>query len=54
MHRTGKYKLINLTCGILPFIGMVLIVTMNENSSPARLWLSIVRKANPPDCLIEL
>lgn len=44
MHKTGKYKSINLTFGILPFIGTMLIGTMNENSSAARLWLSIVRK----------
>lgn len=43
MHRTGKYKSINLTFGIFPFIATMLISTMNENSSPARLWLSIVR-----------
>ncbi|KAF9790402.1 MFS general substrate transporter [Thelephora terrestris] len=42
MHKTGKYKLINLTFGILPFIGAMLIATMNENSSAAGLWLSII------------
>ena len=47
MHRTGKYKFINLTFGILPFIATMLISTMNENSSPARLWLSIVRTTTP-------
>ncbi|KAF9792644.1 major facilitator superfamily domain-containing protein [Thelephora terrestris] len=42
MHKTGKYKFINLTFGILPSMAAVLIVTMNEDSSPARLWLSII------------
>lgn len=45
---TGKYKFISLTFGILPFIATVLIATMNEDSSPARLWLSIVRKRKTP------
>jgi len=49
MHKTGKYKFTNLTFGILPFIAMMLIVTMHENSSPARLWLSIVRTINSPE-----
>ena len=44
MHAFGKYKFINLTFGILPFIATMLIATMNEHSSPARLWFSIVRK----------
>jgi hypothetical protein len=42
MHKTGRYRTINLTFGIFPFIATVLIATMHENSSPARLWLSII------------
>jgi len=42
MHKTGRYKIINLTFGILPFIATMLIATMHEDSSPARLWLSII------------
>lgn len=42
MHAMGKYKFINLTFGILPFFATILLATMNENSSPARLWFSIV------------
>jgi hypothetical protein len=42
MHRTGKYKMLNLTFGFFPFIAAMLITTMNEHSSDARLWLSIV------------
>ncbi|EGN96457.1 hypothetical protein SERLA73DRAFT_186194 [Serpula lacrymans var. lacrymans S7.3] len=42
MHRTGKYKLLNLTFGILPFIGIVLITFMREDSGPLQMWLSII------------
>ena len=42
MHRTGKYKLINLICGIFPFIATGLITLMREDSGPLQLWLSIV------------
>jgi len=42
MHRTGRYKTINLTFGILPFIGAVLIASMRETSHPLQLWLSIL------------
>lgn len=45
MHRTGKYKLLNMVFGCFPFIATVLIATLNQNSSPARLWLSIVLTA---------
>ena len=53
MHRTGKYKFINMTFGIFPFIATALISTMNEHSSPARLWLSIVRH-DPTGCSASL
>jgi hypothetical protein len=42
MHRTGKYKLINLIFGVFPFIATVLITLMREDSSPLQLWFSIV------------
>jgi hypothetical protein len=42
MHRTGRYKLINLIFGGFPFIGAMLITFMKQDSSPAQLWLSIV------------
>ncbi|KAA1475860.1 MFS general substrate transporter [Dentipellis sp. KUC8613] len=42
MHRTGKYKLINLIFGFFPFIAAVLITQMRETSPPAQLWLSII------------
>ncbi|KAE9392963.1 vacuolar amino acid permease [Gymnopus androsaceus JB14] len=41
MHRTGKYKVINLTFGILPFIAGVLIAQLREDSGPIQSWLSI-------------
>jgi hypothetical protein len=42
MHRTGKYKLINLIFGAFPFIGITLITLMREDSGPLQMWLSIV------------
>lgn len=42
MHRTGKYKLINLIFGFFPFIGITLITLMRKDSGPLQMWLSIV------------
>lgn len=42
MHRTGKYKLINLIFGFFPVIGISLITLMREDSGPLQMWLSIV------------
>lgn len=42
MHRTGKYKLINLIFGFFPFIGISLITLMREDSGPLQMWLSII------------
>ncbi|KIJ12570.1 hypothetical protein PAXINDRAFT_82767 [Paxillus involutus ATCC 200175] len=42
MHRTGKYKLINLVFGFFPFIGIFLITFMKETSGPLQMWLSII------------
>ncbi|KAJ8595827.1 MFS general substrate transporter [Rhizopogon salebrosus TDB-379] len=42
MHRTGKYKLINLIFGAFPFIGITLITLMREDSGPLQMWLSII------------
>ncbi|KAF8126630.1 MFS general substrate transporter [Boletus edulis] len=42
MHRTGKYKMINVIFGFFPFIGIVLITLLHENSGPLQTWLSIV------------
>ncbi|TBU53937.1 MFS general substrate transporter [Dichomitus squalens] len=41
MHRTGKYRKLNLIFGIFPFVAAILLALMHENSSPAQLWLSI-------------
>ncbi|KAJ7169257.1 MFS general substrate transporter [Mycena crocata] len=42
MHRTGRYKKINLIFGILPFVGAVLISLMRADSGPVQSWLSII------------
>ncbi|EJF58032.1 MFS general substrate transporter [Dichomitus squalens LYAD-421 SS1] len=42
MHRTGKYRKLNLIFGIFPFVAAILLALMHENSSPAQLWLSII------------
>ncbi|KAK7437119.1 hypothetical protein VKT23_018743 [Stygiomarasmius scandens] len=42
MHRTGKYKLINLVFGIFPFIASVLIAQIHENSGWIQSWFSII------------
>ncbi|KAJ7932806.1 vacuolar amino acid permease [Mycena leptocephala] len=42
MHRTGRYKKINLIFGIFPFVGAVLISRMREDSGPIQAWLSII------------
>lgn len=42
MHRTGKYKLINLIFGFFPFIGITLITLLRKDSGPLQMWLSIV------------
>lgn len=44
MHRTGKYKMMNLTFGFLPFIAALLMTFMKPDSSPAIQWLSIVSR----------
>ncbi|KAJ7753413.1 vacuolar amino acid permease [Mycena maculata] len=42
MHRSGRYKTINLIFGIFPFVGAVLISLMREDSGPIQSWLSII------------
>ncbi|KAJ7184647.1 MFS general substrate transporter [Mycena filopes] len=42
MHRTGRYKKLNMIFGILPFIGAVLISFLREDSGPIQSWLSII------------
>lgn len=43
MHRTGKYRMLTLICGIFPFISAVMLSMMKEDSHPLLLWLGIVR-----------
>ena len=42
MHKTGKYRVLTLICGIFPFVSAVMIATMRENSHPLLQWLGIV------------
>lgn len=42
MHKTGKYKLLNLIFGFFPFIGATAICLINENSGFIQSWFSIV------------
>ena len=43
MHRTGKYKTLNLIFGLFPTLATILIATLNEGSPEWLQWLSIVR-----------
>ncbi|KAI9453901.1 vacuolar amino acid permease [Lactarius psammicola] len=42
MHRTGKYKLLNLIFGAFPFMAATFITQIREDSGPAQLWFSII------------
>lgn len=42
MHRTGRYKTLNLIFGIFPFVSAILLAFMREDSPPIQQWLSIV------------
>ncbi|KAJ7700682.1 major facilitator superfamily domain-containing protein [Mycena rosella] len=42
MHKTGRYKAINLIFGIFPFVGAILVSRMREDSGPLQSWLSII------------
>lgn len=42
MHVSGRYKLLNLILGILPFAGAILIYRLQEDSSFFLSWFSIV------------
>jgi hypothetical protein len=43
VHRTGKYKLLNLIFGAFPFMAACFITRIREDSGPIQLWFSIVR-----------
>jgi MFS family permease len=42
IHRTGRYKNLNMILGILPFIGTQMILFMNEDSGWLQKWFSII------------
>lgn len=42
MHRTGKYKTLNVVFGILPFLATLLIIRLGPDSGFFTQWLSIV------------
>ncbi|KXN83412.1 Multidrug resistance protein fnx1, partial [Leucoagaricus sp. SymC.cos] len=42
MHKTGKYKLLNLIFGIFPFIGATAICFINKDSGFLQSWFSII------------
>ena len=44
MHRTGKYKMINLIFGIFPFVAAVSISLLREDSNWFQMWFSIVSR----------
>lgn len=46
MHRTGRYKTLNLVFGILPFIASLLIARLKPDSAAITQWLSIVRSSS--------
>lgn len=54
MHKTGRYKTINLIFGAFPFIGAALIYRINEDSGPIQSWLSIVSALFPYVCTVML
>lgn len=42
IHRTGKYRILNLICGIFPTLACIFLMRMRPDSGPIQLWLSIV------------
>ncbi|KAK4701613.1 hypothetical protein P7C70_g4616, partial [Phenoliferia sp. Uapishka_3] len=42
MHRTGKYKTLNVVFGILPFLATLLIIRLSPESGFFTQWLSII------------
>ncbi|KAI0355184.1 vacuolar amino acid permease [Trametes cingulata] len=42
MHRTGRYKRLNLVFGIFPFVSATLLALMREDSPAIQQWLSIL------------
>ena len=46
MHKTGRYKTINLIFGVFPFIGASAIYFIKEDSGWFQSWFSIVSFSN--------
>lgn len=42
MHRSGKYKTINLVFGILPLCGVIPLIFLREDSGFLQKWFSVV------------
>jgi len=42
VHRTGKYKLLNLIFGAFPFMATCFITQIREDSGPTQMWFSII------------
>ncbi|KAF8551515.1 MFS general substrate transporter [Imleria badia] len=42
MHRTGKYKTINLVFGVLPLCGVIPLIFLREDSGFVQKWFSVV------------
>lgn len=54
MHKTGKYKMLNLIFGIFPFIGAIAICLINEKSGFIQSWFSIVStRIVPIFCILK-
>lgn len=43
MRRSGRYKTLNMTFGILPFLGALLLTQLREDSGLFLKWITIVR-----------
>ncbi|KAJ3569641.1 hypothetical protein NP233_g4918 [Leucocoprinus birnbaumii] len=42
MHKTGRYKMLNLTFGFFPFLGALAICFLSENSGFIQSWFSVI------------
>lgn len=42
MRKSGKYKTLTMTFGILPLVGTILLTQLQEDSSTTHKWLTIV------------
>jgi len=42
MHKTGRYKVMNLTLGWLPFFSAMIISSLRTDSPPLLTWVCIV------------